>query len=115
MVLVGVSLGLAYLDGRGDEPSETSAASGPGPACVSAFEDAAAVPLDQTNDAEMIRTASDCTTVDEWSAGIARYPEALGMTRPPTQEELPVTLNSVCFGNEDTAMCRDAAAQGFLE
>ena len=115
VVLVGVSLGLAYLDGRGDEPSETSAAAGPGPACVSAFEAAAAVPLDQTNDAEMVRTVSDCTTVDEWSAGIERYPEALGMTRAPTQAQLPMTLSNVCFGNESTPMCQDAAAQGLLQ
>jgi hypothetical protein len=115
VVLLGVSLGLAYLEGRGDEPSETSAAAGPGPACVSAFEDAAAVPLDQTNDTEMVRTVSDCATVDEWSAGIARYPEALGMTRAPTQAELPMTLSNVCFGNESTAMCQDAAAQGYLD
>jgi len=115
VVLVGIALGLTTIDGQSNERSETSAVAAPGPACVSAFEAAAAVPLDQINDTEMVRTVNECTTVDEWSAGIERYPEALGMTRAPLRAELPMTLSNVCFGNESTAMCQDAAAQGLLQ
>jgi hypothetical protein len=114
VVLLGVSLGLAYLDGRGDEPSETSAAAGLGPACVSAFEDAAAVPLDQVNDTEFDRTVRDCSSVDEWVSGLKGYPDALGQTTV-TDSDVPVAIRSVCSGNEGTPVCQDAAAQGLLE
>lgn len=114
VVLGLIVVGVTTMDGGSDDRSETSAAAGPGPACVSAFEAAAAVPLDQINDTEMVRTVKECTTVDEWSAGIERYPEALGMTQAPTRSELPMTLGTVCFGNESAAMCQDAAAQGLL-
>ena len=96
------------------QQSETSAASQPGVACAAAFEAATAVSLDQINDDELALTTSDCTTVDEWPAGLGRYPEAIGMTRAPTEAELPMTLANVCSQNESASMCQDAAGQGLL-
>lgn len=115
VVLVGVSLGLAYLDGRGDEQPETSGAAMPGPACASAFAAAAAVPVDQVNDTEFDRTATDCVSVDEWTAGADLYPDALGQTRSMSKSELELAVQSVCFENEGTPMCEDAAAQEILQ
>ena len=46
VVLGLIVVAVATMDRQSDEPSETSAVAAPGPACVSAFEAAAAVPLD---------------------------------------------------------------------
>lgn len=86
-----------------------------GAACESAFETAAAVPLAEVNDTEMAETVTRCTTVAEWGEGLARYPEALGMTRAPAESELPMSVSIACFGHETAPICEDAAAQGLLE
>jgi hypothetical protein len=113
VILLGTSLGLAYLDGRDNVPSETSAVAAPGSACVSAFEAAAAVPLDDVNDIEFDRTVRDCVGVDEWASGLKRYPDALGQYTV-TDSDVPSAIRTVCFDNESTPVCLDAAAQGML-
>jgi len=110
LVLVAVLAGCSA-----EREKDDAAVAQLGTACKSAFQAAAAVPLAEINDTEMAETVTDCSTVAERAEGLARYLEALGMTRAPAESELPMSVSISCFGHESAPVCEDAASQGLLE
>jgi hypothetical protein len=59
----------------------------------------------------LIRTAFDCTTVDEWTAAVREHPEAIGLRDGATVDPR-VHLTGICGAEPTAPVCTDAAAKG---
>ena len=78
-----------------------------GSPCGAAFAAAAAVPLNETNDAEMLETVKVCSG-QEWLRELEAHPNALGFTTVTTQDEINVQ-SALCSSVEpgESQMCDD--------
>lgn len=81
-------------------------------ACASAMRDAAAVPVAEVNDVEMVRTVDACADVDEWVAALRAYPDALGVTSSSIDPKFD--LAGVCSQSPSSPVCTDAVARGVV-
>ena len=87
-------------------PALTSCATRSSP-CQAAFETAAAVPADETNDDEMLQTVLACDG-QEWLRQLEAHPRALGLTTVTAQDE--VTAQSMLCSRVkqgESQMCDD--------
>ena len=115
MVMLGAVTSLA-LAGCSAPANEVESSPAPTQAneCKDAMFAAAAIPADQEADAELEATASACRTVDEWIEAVQEYPAAYGMNEL-TDADMPLYIQSLCYGLESTPMCVDAEANGYLD
>jgi hypothetical protein len=84
-----------------------------GPECDTAMAQAAAVPLDRVNDAELGVAAEACTSAEELIVAATRYPLATGVTSF-SETDYFLFLRSVCYLYPQSAACVDAEAKGYL-
>jgi hypothetical protein len=79
--------------------------------CSASFEAAARVPLSQDNNSEVAATGDACTSVDEWWQAVKQNPNAFAQTQYPDDEQW-IYISTLCGVAENSAVCRDAEAQG---
>lgn len=79
--------------------------------CSASFQAAARVPLSQDNNSEVAATGDACTSVDEWWQAVKQNPNAFAQTQYPDDEQW-IYLSTLCGVAENSAVCRDAEAQG---
>jgi len=66
------------------------------------------------NDVEVIRTLSECESVDDWVAALKANPAAGSLTSYKT-EDAHEFLGLVCVREPDTALCAEASEMGILD
>lgn len=71
--------------------------------CELDFQEAAAVPLSETNDDILAKTLRSCTSVPEWKSMLKNYPLVLGVSSV-TQQEVDLSFELMCsnFGSGST-------------
>jgi hypothetical protein len=79
--------------------------------CAAAMQSAAQVPLSGDNNSEVIATGDACASVDEWWLAVKQNPDAFGATEYPDEEQW-IYISTLCGVAENSAVCRDASAQG---
>ena len=86
----------------------------PPTACDNAFEEAAAVPADRTNDFEMHATVKVCG-LDEWLDGVDDHPDVIGLTGLSTYEKATI-LQVLCPSHApgSAPACDEAEEAGLL-
>jgi uncharacterized protein YceK len=82
--------------------------------CEGTMAEAASVPLDQVNDAEMVATINFCRTYEEWVAVLMDYPRAAGLSSLSEADAIPY-LTATCHFDADAPVCEDARAEGLLD
>ncbi|KQO98815.1 hypothetical protein ASF30_12190 [Leifsonia sp. Leaf264] len=108
-----IMLGLAAMVGIGvflvqsfDDPVIS-------PSCDTSMADAADV-AELNNDRELLRTATGCSTADEWVAALKAHPGAGALTTY-TDEDAHGLLALLCVKASDTELCADASQRGLLD
>lgn len=71
--------------------------------CELDFQEAAAVPLSQTNDHILAKTLSSCSSASEWKSTLEQYPLVLGVSSA-SQQEIDLSFELICsnFGSGST-------------
>ena len=98
-------------------PTPTQTAVAISPACDTAMSAAADVPFDQSAAEALGATLTACTSLDEWSAALQKYP-AVGAVPEITDQEIPLYLKIVCDqapnAGADNDICKEGVARGLL-
>lgn len=122
VVLLGVTVVISLLPRPEDRGAvvapTTSAPSVAQSSCSRAMEDAAAVPLAETNDDEFLSTLTSCQTPDEWMRALKANPGALGLQNL-TDADMATALQTACW-NADAAgvqssVCSTARSQAIID
>lgn len=94
--------------------SLTACSQDPPTECELAFEEAASVPLAQTNDVEMHQTVKRCG-LGEWLDGLDDYPDAIGLTNLSATEKFDI-LQLLCPSHApgSAPACDEAREAGLL-
>jgi len=85
-----------------------------GDPCDEAMSTAAAVPLAETNDAEVAETLRVCDSYAAWASAFRNHPDMIGLSRPLTEADIRVVLQVACTSAPTSNVCTDAEAQGLL-
>ena len=107
-VLLGIGIAIAAVTVQvvSDLGSKNDASS-----CVTAFEEAADIPAGDDANGPLLRTARECTSVDEWTHAFQENPGAFGLADYPGVADLHLYLGTVCDG-QTTTLCQEAAREG---
>lgn len=107
-VLLGIVIAIAAVTVQvvSDSGSKDEASS-----CVTAFEEAADIPAGDNANGPLLRTARECTSVDEWTRAFQDNPAAFGLADYPGAADLGLYLGTVCDG-QSTTLCQEAARKG---
>ena len=107
-VLLGIVITIAAVTVQvvSDSGSKNNASS-----CFTAFEEAADIPAGDDANGPLLRTARECTSVDEWTRAFQENPGAFGLADYPGAADLDLYLGTVCDG-PTTLLCQEAARKG---
>lgn len=64
--------------------------------CEADMHKAAGVPMGKSNDKELLQSAQDCSTLDEWGAAVNRNPKALNMAGAVPDSYLTTDVEVLC-------------------
>lgn len=81
--------------------------------CEEAFEEAAAIPGEQSADEELRGPLTECETYDEGLQALRDHPAALGLNERADIQG-PMEISNFCAG-ADGPVCDDARDQGVLD
>lgn len=81
--------------------------------CDEAMSAAAAVPLAETNDAEVGETLRVCDSYDAWASALRSHPDVIGLSNL-TETDISVVLQTACPSSPTSAVCTDANSQGLI-
>lgn len=85
----------------------------PSAECIELMHEAEAAPIVADREVQaLVDSLTACETADQWLEGIRQVPGAMGLTERAEIGDLD--LQVVCYGHEETPVCKDAAEDGRL-